>query len=174
MKATKAQIKQRVELVLKLRILGASFAEIRTFADETDPDSGRPWKVSSRQLWRYVHASDKLLGKSLEKDREKLVNLHLGMRQAMYARAMEGGDYRSALAILKDIDTLLGLYPDSLHELSKKLEMMKSQLEKLGGDKKSLTGHRPLAGAAQGANGSDHAGGKLPAVAGTIPRAAPD
>jgi len=110
MKATKATIRQRVEEVMKIRLLGAEFWEIRQYAAENDPDTARPWNVSDRQLWRYVAASDRLLAKCLERDKDKLLNRHIAQRRAIYARAMEAGDWRGALAVAKDEAELLKLY----------------------------------------------------------------
>jgi hypothetical protein len=111
MKATRATVRQRVESVMKLRLLGAEFHDLRAFANEEDAETGRPWNVSDRQLWRYCHQADALLEKNLEKDKGKLFARHIGQRRALYARAMESGDWKAALAILKDEAELLGLYP---------------------------------------------------------------
>lgn len=110
MKATKAVIRQRVEEVMKLRLLGAEFHDVRQYAAEEDADTGRPWNVSERQLWRYIAASDKLLDKYLEKDKAKLFNRHVAQRRALFARAMEAGDWRAALAVVRDEAEMLGLY----------------------------------------------------------------
>jgi hypothetical protein len=110
MKATKAVIRQRVEQVMKIRLLGGEFHDIRQYAAENEPETGRPWKLSDRQLWRYVQASDLLLEKYLEHDRGKLFNRHIGQRRALFARAVEAADWRTALAVAKDEADLYGLY----------------------------------------------------------------
>jgi hypothetical protein len=110
-KATKAVVLQRVEAVLQIVLLGGEFPDIRQYASENDPDTGRPWNVSERQLWRYQQAALKLCVRRLEKDREKTFARHLLQRRAMYARAMEAGDWRTALAVAKDEAELHGLYP---------------------------------------------------------------
>jgi hypothetical protein len=113
MKATDEVVKQRVEAVLKIRLMGAQFHDIREYAAETDAETGRPWNVSDSQLRRYIDRSDALLEKYAEKDREKIINRHLAQRKAMFARAMEGGDIRTALAVAKDEAELLALYPQT-------------------------------------------------------------
>lgn len=105
MKATKTIVRQRVEEVLTIRLMGAEFAEIRQCAAKLS------WNVSDRQLWRYIAAADKLLAERLDHDREKLFNIHIAKRRALYTRALETGDLRAALAVLKDESELYGLYP---------------------------------------------------------------
>lgn len=112
MRSSKAVVRVRVEAVMKLRLLGAEFHDLRQFASEDDPETGRPWNVSERTLWRYLADADKLLDHYLEKDKQKLLNRHIGMRRSLYARAVERGDERTALLIAKDEAELLGLYPD--------------------------------------------------------------
>src|SRR5688572_23280510 len=103
MRSDKVTVQQRVEEVLQLRLLGAEFIDIRKYANEPEPDSGRqPWNVSDSQLWRYIRAGDELLARTLDKDRDRLLNRHLAQRRALHARAMSVADYRTALAVLKD------------------------------------------------------------------------
>lgn len=110
MKSDQATVRKRVEEVLQLRLLGAEFTDIRQHA------SAQAWGVSDRQLWRYVAKGDKILAKTLEQDREKLLNRHIAQRRALYARAMAVSDYRTALATLRDDAELLGLYPPKRSE----------------------------------------------------------
>src|SRR6516165_5704800 len=105
MKATKATINQRVTEVLKLRVAGAEFSDIRDYA------IAHGWDVSDSQLWRYVAKSDEALAAAVEKNRDKLVARHLAQRRLLYAKALETGDWRGALAALKDEAELLDLYP---------------------------------------------------------------
>jgi hypothetical protein len=104
MKATKATIRQRVEEVLQIRLAGAEFWNIRQYAAEKE------WHVSDRQLWRYVAQTDQLLAEQLDKDRDKILNRHVAQRRTLYARAVQTGDYRAALAVLADEAKLWGLY----------------------------------------------------------------
>jgi hypothetical protein len=110
MKATRATIQARVEQVLRIRLAGAEFWDIRQYAAEEDPDTGRPWNVSARQLWRYIAAADNMLAQQLEKNRTKCLNRHIATRRALLARATQVGDYRTALAVARDEAELLGLY----------------------------------------------------------------
>lgn len=104
MKAMKAQVEQRVAEVLRLRLAGASFADMREYA------RAQQWNVSDGQLWRYVARSDRALTAALEKDRRTLLARHLAQRRLVYAKAMEAGAYGHALACLKDEAELERLY----------------------------------------------------------------
>ena len=96
MKSTKAEIAQRVEEVLRIRLDGAEFHDIVQYASE------KAWKVGERQLRNYMAATDDLLAARLEKDRDKLLARHIAQRRSLYARALNAADYRTALAVAKD------------------------------------------------------------------------
>jgi hypothetical protein len=108
MKATRAQVRQRVEEVLRIRLDGAEMHDIVQYAAE------KGWGVGERQLWNYVRATDQLLAERLEKDRDKLLARHVAQRRALYARALNAADYRTALAVAKDEAELQGLYRPSV------------------------------------------------------------
>jgi hypothetical protein len=104
-KATKTEILQRVEAILRIRLDGAQFHDVVQYAAENG------WNLRSRRLRQYIRAADKLLAKRLETDREKVIALHLSARRALYARCVNAADYRTALSVLSDEAKLLGLYP---------------------------------------------------------------
>ena len=116
MKATKTEIQKRVEEILAIRLQGAEFTDIRQYASEQEP----PWNVSDRQLWRYIQAGDRILADTIEKDRTRLFNRHIAQRRALYAKAIQAGDFRASLAIVQDEATLQGLYPAKRTELTGK------------------------------------------------------
>jgi hypothetical protein len=109
-KSSKATVAQRVEEVLRLRMAGAAFVEILQHAAENG------WGVRERQLRAYMARSDELLAASLETDRKKLLALHLAQRRLIHNRVMETGDYRTALAVLRDSAQLQDLYPTGKRE----------------------------------------------------------
>src|SRR5689334_2350464 len=111
MKSDRATVKRRVEAVLQIRLAGAEFADIREYAAEEDPETGRPWNVSDSQLWRYIQAGDELLARRLDRDRERNLNRHLAQRRALYARCLAAGDFGNARLLLADEAKLLNLYP---------------------------------------------------------------
>jgi hypothetical protein len=104
-KATKAVIAQRVEEVLQIRLAGAAFPEIVQYASE------KGWDVGPRQLQNYIRKTDRLLALAREKDRAKLLALHEAQRRLLLNKALEVGDLRTALAVLRDSAQLQDLYP---------------------------------------------------------------
>jgi len=114
MKATKAQVQERVEDILRIRLDGAEFHDIVQYASE------KGWGVGERQLWNYVQAADQLLAQRLEKDRDKLFTRHIAQRRALYARAVNAADYSAACRILRNEAELLDLYPAKKAEVTGK------------------------------------------------------
>ncbi len=118
MKATNAQIQQRVEEVLRIRLDGAEFWDVREYAREKEQEAGSAWTVpeggkplSDGQLWRYIARADKLIAESCRASRKKLLRRHLAQRRNLFAKAVSAGDYRTALAAARDEAELQGLYP---------------------------------------------------------------
>lgn len=110
-KADNAEIAQRVEEVLRIRLDGAQLHDILHYAAE------KAWGVEERQLRTYMQRADELLVERLESDRRKLIARHIAQREALFARAVNAADYRTALAILTDEAKLRGLYPDETVEV---------------------------------------------------------
>jgi hypothetical protein len=109
-KSEHATVLLRVQEILTIRLLGAEWWDIRQYASE------KKWLVSERQLRRYVAMSDELMAQNLEKDRDKLIGRHLASRRTLFAKAMETGDLRTALAVAKDEAELQALYPPTRTE----------------------------------------------------------
>jgi hypothetical protein len=127
MKATKAQIEARVTELLRIRLDGAEFWDIREYVREKEQEDDSPWKLtdgqkplSDSQLWRYLARVDQAIAASCVASRKKLIRRHLAQRRSLYAKAVSQGDIRAALACQQDEAELLGLYPPKRTELSGK------------------------------------------------------
>jgi len=118
-KSTNAVISQRVEEILRLRIDGANFADIRDYADAPE----RAWGISDSQIKRYIQKSDELLRERTERGRGKITRIHLARRETLFARAVQSADLRTALAVLYSDAKLRGLFDDT-----KKLEHLAATL----------------------------------------------
>jgi hypothetical protein len=135
MKATKAQMQARIEEVLRIRLDGAEFWDVREYAREKEREPGSAWELpegakplSDGQLWRYVARADKLIAESCRASRKKLLRKHLAQRRNLYAKALNQGDVRAALACKRDEAELLGLYPKPEDALRKELDMLKRMI----------------------------------------------
>jgi hypothetical protein len=167
-KSDKAEIARRVEEVLRIRLDGAQFHDIVQYGSE------RGWNVSDRQLRKYLARADALLVERQDRSRTRVVARHLAQRMALYARAVNAADYRTALAILSDEAKLRGLYPDrEVRELVKLAAAQGARIEEL---ERRLHAHATSAGAPsadpeRGAVGpaSDPDAGRCGGAAGAVP-----
>lgn len=114
---TKATIARRVEEVLRIRLDGAEFWDVREYAREKEAEEGSAWHLaegekplSDGQLRRYVSRVDRMIAESCRASRRKLLRRHLAQRRNLYAKAVAQGDIRVALSVLADEAKLLGLY----------------------------------------------------------------
>jgi hypothetical protein len=126
-RATKALVAHRVEEVLRIRLDGAEFWDVREYAREKEKEEGSPWflgeggkPLSDGQLWRYVGRADRLIAESCRASRKKLMRRHLAQRRSLYCKAVLSGDYRTALSALRDEAEMMGLYPPAKRELTGK------------------------------------------------------
>jgi hypothetical protein len=86
----------RVQDVLVARLNGASLHDLRAFAEE------KGWgKIGDAELIRLADSADDLLVESLDRDRVKVLARHVASLRTLYARALQDGDHRTALAVLK-------------------------------------------------------------------------
>src|SRR6266540_4601793 len=114
---TKAQVEARVTDILRIRLDGAEFWDVREYVRELEQQEGSPWQLaegqkplSDSQLWRYIAKADKEIAASCHASRKKLVRRHLAQRRNIFAKAMSAGDYRAALAAAESEAKLQGLY----------------------------------------------------------------
>ena len=126
-KSTAATMEQRVEEVLRIRIDGAALHEVRAYAAQ------QGWNVGERQLQNYMRKADKLFREQRERRRGLLLSIHHARRESLYARAVNGSDYRVALAILDSMARLDGFFCDeaSVREMMKLAKESKEKLEQL-------------------------------------------
>ena len=126
-KATATVVARRVEEVLRIRLDGAEFWDVREYAREKEQEEGSPWHLaegqkplSDGQLWRYIARADQMIAESCRASRKKLLRRHLAQRRNLYAKAVLQGDVKAALAVLRDEAELLRLYPAKNLELTGK------------------------------------------------------
>jgi hypothetical protein len=166
-KATKAAVAQRVEEVLRIRLDGAQFWDVREYAREKEAEEGSAWQLSEGskplsdgQLWRYIAAADKLIAESCRASRKKLLRRHLAQRRNLYAKALAQGDVRAALACLDSEAKLTGLFED---ELTRTIDQLQRQIAELRhGDSNPEKATRPAAAGAGDAGAAGAPGPDAP------------
>lgn len=102
-----AEVARRVEAVLRIRLDGAQHHDIVAYAEE------QKWGVSDRQVRTYIRRADALLVERRDTSRRRLVARHIAQRESLFARAVNGADYRTALAVADSLSKLQGLFTDS-------------------------------------------------------------
>ncbi len=115
---SKVVVQQRVEEILSIRLDGAQFWDVESYVREQEAKGEPPWQIpggatplSTRTIWRYIEKANTLWRKACEDNRDKLLFRHLAQRKHIYTKAMAAGDYRTALAAVRDEAELLSLYP---------------------------------------------------------------
>jgi hypothetical protein len=138
MKATKATVRARVDDILRVILDGAEPWQIGPYVAEQEQAGAAPWTVpeggkplSRRQIRRYVSWAERLLAASCRTDRDKLLRKHAAQRRNLYARALNSGQLNVALAVLRDLAELQGLYPSADDELRREAEALRKQLAEL-------------------------------------------
>ena len=92
-KAESAEVARRVEEVLRIRLDGAQYHDVVQYAAE------KGWDLRERQLREYMRRADDLLVERQERSRRRLLARHIAQREALFARAVNAADLRTALAI---------------------------------------------------------------------------
>lgn len=117
-KAGKRTLTTRVEEVVKIRLDGAEFWDVREYVREKEKDPESAWALKPGEgplcddsIRRYCRKADAVIEASTRVRRVKLFARHVAKRNNLYASAKLAGDYRTALATLSDLDRLLGMYP---------------------------------------------------------------
>ena len=102
-RSNKAEIEERVLYISRLLLEGKSTKEICRIASEK-------WKISRRQIERYIASAYKNWYKEFEKRRRTILEYHVALRMNLYRISYEQKNYPICLQILKDLAKLEGLY----------------------------------------------------------------
>ena len=108
-RATTPEVLRRVDEILRIRLDGAEFWDVREYVRGKEVEAGSPWQLkdgekpmSEGNLWRYVAKADQAMEESASRSRKKLIRSHAAKRRNLYAKAVLSADYRTALACLRD------------------------------------------------------------------------
>ncbi len=128
MKANKAQVEARTHELVRIILDGALWPlDLCEYVREQEADEGSPWHVaeggkplSYSQIRRYAVRAEKVIAESCRASRKRLLRRHLAQRRNLFAKATAAGDYRTALAAVRDEAELLGLYAPKKMEVTGK------------------------------------------------------
>ncbi len=114
-KSSVAEVERRVQEVLRIRLDGAALHDVVQYATEMK------WDVSERQVAHYIRRADDLLVERNDRNRRRLLARHCAQRESLYARAVNGADYRTALAVIDSLAKMQGLFvsPSDVKELAR-------------------------------------------------------
>jgi hypothetical protein len=104
-KSTRREIHARIEQVVELRLGGAELAQVVHYANQN------AWSVGTRMCQKYIAAADLRIAGQAEKDRARLIALHVARRMNVFRRAMDRDDLKVAMAVLKDLGQIQAIYP---------------------------------------------------------------
>jgi hypothetical protein len=131
-KADKALSARRVDEILRIRLDGAEWWDVREYVREQEKVEDSAWFVaegatslSDAMIRKYQEKADRLVWQSHEKSRRKLLRRHLAQRRNLFAKAVAQGDVKAALAVLRDEAELLDLYPSAEAKLAVEVEALK-------------------------------------------------
>jgi hypothetical protein len=137
-KASRATVLRRVDEVLRIRLDGAAFWDVREYAREQAAKPGSAWHrgdgakpLSDGQLWRYISRADQLLFESTRISARKRLRRSLARLEYLYSKAVLQGDVKAALAVMREGHQLLGMYPTREDQLAAELEDTKRLLEEI-------------------------------------------
>ncbi len=103
-KSTAAEVEMRTAKVAELLVDGWSRARICEYARET-----ARWDVSDAQVDRYIAKARERIQADCSRDRKASYALAEARLEALYGKAVDAGDLRLALSIVKEQRALQGL-----------------------------------------------------------------
>ena len=107
-RATKAEAQARVEVIFPLVVGGARRIEILQYVtNQTE------WGLSVRQIDNYIAKCNDLMETESQTVRQREIGRSLRRLHGLYRKALVVRDMKTALAVQREINALLGLYPDT-------------------------------------------------------------
>jgi hypothetical protein len=102
-KATKREVTARVQQVYTMLVSGIDTAQILQYASEN-------WQIVDRNTYNYIARANKLIAKHAETHREHEMGKAVARLNRLYSSALKVQDYKTCLAVQKEINALFGLY----------------------------------------------------------------
>lgn len=111
-KVTNAESAERTTKVFELLILGLSRQEIMQYCSA--------WKITTRQIDVYIKKATERLKAHADYQREEQLGIAINRLNKLYQSNLKVQDYKGALAVQRELNTLLGLHAPARHELTGK------------------------------------------------------
>lgn len=102
-KIDKVESAQRTNQVFTMLVNGASTSEVLQYASEK-------WQLTGRAVYNYVQKANKLIEKQAETERSAEMGKAMARLNSLYKSGMKVQDFKTCLAVQKEINALLGLY----------------------------------------------------------------
>ncbi len=109
-KANRVTAETRVNKVYELLVNGLTRHQIWLYVTTNESGKALFAGVSIRQLDRYIAEANGLLGAEAEFHRARELGKAIARLNELFQRCMKVQDYQRALAVQREINTLLGLY----------------------------------------------------------------
>ncbi len=122
-RATKKDIRIRINMVKEQLLLGASIGECVDFSQSM-------FHITEQRALEYIEVAEKDLQGILDKERDQWLAEHIAIRQSIRKRAYDGGNLKVELEAAKDEARLLGLEPNIL-EVMRVLDTCTKRIEEL-------------------------------------------
>lgn len=110
-KATTAEARMRTDIVFKMLVKGASTAEILQFATEN-------WDISERQGAEYIRRANVILARRSQTKHDTELGKAVERLTMLFQSALKLQDYKTCLAVQRELSTLLGLHAPTRSELT--------------------------------------------------------
>jgi len=102
-KSTNAEFLSRVTAVYRLLINGTSRRDILDYAES------QQWGVTSSMVDKYISAARSEIAAVTQEERDAALGLAYRRLDKLYLRSYTDGDYKTCLAIQKEMNELFGL-----------------------------------------------------------------
>ncbi len=124
--ADKACVERRIDELLRIKLDGAEFSDVREYVRQKEIEAGSNWFLedghkpySDKMLRNYITRVHKIMFSGLPNVRSKIITEHRAKVRNLYARAVTTGDLSTALRALHEEGLILGLYITKIETTNK-------------------------------------------------------
>jgi hypothetical protein len=107
---SRSEVNRRVADIYALVVDGLSLAAVSRFVA-----ANCTWSASDRTLCRYIARARELMMEQAKQGRKEAFAESLARKQLLYARAVSGKQWKTALSIQNSIDKMFGDY-EGMHD----------------------------------------------------------